>query len=135
MCSNGRWIGVFNAEPRRFRHRLALMRPRFSARHQYVTVISSQDRVLHVADDRKSTTLDAVVCLAANQRAGQAGDTGVDGHWGRPYIDSTLRHVPEAQRKIAFDKFPVAQHLGDAVGQGRRGRAQKALRALKVSRC
>lgn len=31
----------------------------FQRRHQYVTVISSQDRVLHVADDRKSSTLDA----------------------------------------------------------------------------
>lgn len=31
----------------------------FRRRHQYVTVISSRDRVLHMADDRKSSTLDA----------------------------------------------------------------------------
>ncbi|PKM21314.1 MAG: hypothetical protein CVV10_10005 [Gammaproteobacteria bacterium HGW-Gammaproteobacteria-14] len=31
----------------------------FQRRHQYVTVISSQDRVLHVADDRKRPTMDA----------------------------------------------------------------------------
>ncbi len=34
--------------------------------------------------------------------------------WG-PFIDSTLAHVPNAERKMAFDKFHVAQHLGDAV--------------------
>ena len=39
--------------------------------------------------------------------------------WG-PYIASTREHVPGAEHKIAFDKFHVAKHLGDAVQQVRR---------------
>ena len=32
-----------------------------------------------------------------------------------PYIASTREHVPDADRKIVFDKFHIAQHLGRAV--------------------
>ena len=39
--------------------------------------------------------------------------------WG-PYIESTREHIPEADTKIAFDKFHVAQHLGNAVDKVRR---------------
>ena len=52
---------------------------------------------------------------------------GIDGHVA-PYIQSTLKQVPEAQSKIAFDKFHVAQHLGDAVDRARRAE-HKALLA------
>lgn len=51
---------------------------------------------------------------------------------GRPYIAalrrSTRRHVPEADHKIAFDKFHVAKQLGDAVDRVRRNE-RKELRA------
>ena len=36
------------------------------------------------------------------------------------YISSTLKHVPDAERKVSFDKFHVARALGDAVDQVRR---------------
>src|SRR4249920_2905274 len=45
-----------------------------------------------------------------------------------PYIASLLAHVPEADGKIVFDKFHVAQHLGDAVDKVRR-KENKTLRA------
>ncbi len=38
-----------------------------------------------------------------------------------PYINSVKAHVLEADDKIVFDKFHVAQHLGAAVDQVRRG--------------
>ena len=47
----------------------------------------------------------------------------------RPYIQSTLMYVPEAQSKIAFDKFPVAQHQGDAVDRVRRAEHKDLLAA------
>ena len=37
----------------------------------------------------------------------------------------TTKYVAEAQRKIAFDKFHVAKHLGDAVDQVRRAESRK----------
>ena len=39
--------------------------------------------------------------------------------WG-PYIAATLEMIPEALTKIAFDRFHVAKHLGDAVDKVRR---------------
>ena len=98
----------------------------FQRRHQYVTVISSGDRVLHVADDRKRSTLDA--WYAAQPPEALAGlQTVAMDMWG-PFIDSTLAHVPGAEHKIAFDKFHVAKHLGDAVDKVRRAE-HKALLA------
>ena len=44
------------------------------------------------------------------------------------YIRSTAAHVPDACTKIAFDKFYVATHLGDAVDPVRRAE-HKALQA------
>ncbi|QKK01671.1 MAG: ISL3 family transposase [Pseudomonadota bacterium] len=98
----------------------------FQRRHQYVTVISSGDRVLHIADDRKRASLDA--WYAAQPAEALAGLRTVAMDMWRPFIDSTLAHVPGAVHKIAFDKFHVAMHLGDAVDKVRRAE-HKALLA------
>lgn len=99
----------------------------FQRRHQYVTVISSQDRVLHVADDRKGSTLDAWYASQPTETLARLSTVSMD-MW-RPYIDSTLKHVPDAESKIAFDKFHIAQHLGDAVDKVRRAEHKALLAA------
>ena len=43
-------------------------------------------------------------------------------------MTSVREHVPEAEKKIVFDKFHIAQHLGEAVDRVRRGE-QKTLKA------
>ena len=73
----------------------------FQRRHRYVTLISSGDRVLHVADDRKRATLDAWDASQPAEALAGLRTVAVD-RW-RPFIDSTLAHVPGAERKIAFD--------------------------------
>ena len=45
-----------------------------------------------------------------------------------PYVSSVREHVTAADQKIVFDKFHVAQHLGQAVDEVRR-KENKALRA------
>ena len=65
-------------------------------------------------------------------------DSGKRWRWGRspawrpwrwdPYITSVREHVPGADGKIVFDKFHVAQHLGEAVYRVRR-KENKTLRA------
>jgi transposase len=37
----------------------------------------------------------------------------------RPFIEATRLHVSEADEKIAFDRFHVAKHIGDAVNKVR----------------
>jgi transposase len=92
----------------------------FQKRHEYVTAATDLDRgvVLYVADDRKQESLDAFFeGLAPETR--KAIEVVCMDMW-QPYINSTRRYVPDAHTKIAFDKFHVAKHLGDAVDQVRR---------------
>ncbi len=100
----------------------------FQKRHEYVTTVNDLDQsvVLFVGEDRKQTTLDAYF-----EPLGEPGCAGLEAvamdRWS-PYIASTREHVPDADRKIVFDKFHVAKHLGDAVDRVRR-QENKALRA------
>jgi transposase len=98
----------------------------FQRRHEYVTVISAGDRVLHVADGRGREVLDT--WYGAQPAEMLAGLKTVAMDMWPAYIRSTTAHVPDASTKIAFDKFHVAQHLGDAVDRVRRTE-HKALQA------
>ena len=92
----------------------------FQKRHEYVTVVSDLDRgiVVHVADDRGREALDGFwTSLPAGQRD-RVEAVAMD-MW-QPCIQSTLAHLPGAAGKIVFDKFHVAQHLGNAVDLVRR---------------
>ncbi len=100
----------------------------FQKRHEYVTSVVDIDAgvVLHVADGRTQAALDGFY-----QMLGEAGCTEIEAvamdMWPA-YINSTQEHVPEADRKIVFDKFHIAMHLGDAVDKVRR-QEHRALQA------
>ena len=92
----------------------------FQKRHEYVTVVHDIERgtVLDVFNDRTQETLE-------NGLKG-LGETALQGieaialdMW-QPYINAVQATIPNAAEKIAFDKFHVAKHLGDAVNKVRR---------------
>ena len=86
----------------------------------------ARGRVLYVAEDRKQESLDGFWgTLTETQRDGIEA-VAMD-MWD-PYVNSARAHVTEADRKIVFDKFHVAQHLGDAVDRVRR-KENKTLKA------
>jgi transposase len=91
----------------------------FQKRHEYVTVVSGEDgSVLHVADGRSKEELQKFWrCFSLEERA-RVEMVAMD-MWG-PFIEATRSALPDADRKIAFDKFHVAQHLGHAVDLVRR---------------
>lgn len=91
----------------------------FQKRHEYVTVVSAENGdVLHVADGRKKEHLEAFwKRFSPEERAG-VESVAMD-MWG-PFIEATRKHIPDADRKIAFDKFHVAMHLSKAVDKVRR---------------
>lgn len=80
--------------------------------------------MLHVADDRKRESLDAFFRSLTTSQLAAIEAVAMD-MWS-PYISSASEHVPDAERKIAFDKYHVASHLGEAVDLVRR-REHKAL--------
>lgn len=98
----------------------------FAKRHEYVTVVSSEDCVLHVADGRSQSALEGWYQQQRPEVLRGIETVAMD-MWA-PYIRATRAWIPGAEHKIAFDRFHVAQHLGFAVDQVRR-REHKALRA------
>lgn len=100
----------------------------FAKRHEYVTVVNDLDtkRVLWVADGRDKNALRGFYEQFPRKELTRVKAVAMDMH--APFIIVTQEQVPDADDKIAFDKFHVAQHLVDAVDQVRRAES-KALRA------
>jgi transposase len=100
----------------------------FRKGHKYLTLVNdlTRNRVLYVAEDREQSSLDGFwSTITAEQRASiQAVALDM---WD-PYVASLRDHLPEAEKKIVFDKFHIAQHLGEAVDRVRR-REHKVLKA------
>lgn len=79
-----------------------------------------------MAEDRKQSSLDGFWKTLTEEQIASIESVSMD-MWD-PYIHSVREHVPEADGKIVFDKFHVAQHLGDAVDKVRR-KENKILKA------
>jgi transposase len=92
----------------------------FQKRHEYVSVVTDQatGNVVHVADDRKQETLEAFFETMTEAERALIESVAMD-MWG-PYIAAVKAKVPDAEAKIAFDKYHVASHLGEAVDKVRR---------------
>ena len=106
--------------PRPVPARIGVDETSFAKRHEYVTVISDQESgaVVTVADGRGRETLDTF--YKGFSRAELEAIESVSMDMWDGYIGPTREHVPNAERKIAFDKFHIAQHLGGAVDRVRR---------------
>jgi len=74
--------------------------------------------VLWIGDDRRKETLSAFYTELGEEGRAELESIAMD-MWG-PYIASSREHVPDADHRIVFDKFPIAQHLGRAVDEVRR---------------
>jgi len=92
----------------------------FQKRHEYVTVVNDLEAgiVLHVADDRRQEALEGY--FEELGAKGCAAFESIAMDMGAPFIAATRAFVPDADEKIVFDKFHIAQHLGDAVDRVRR---------------
>ncbi len=92
----------------------------FRKRHDYVTIISDQDQgiVLHVGEDRKKSGLKGWYERLSDEQRAVIESVSMD-MWPA-FINATMESLPDAAHKIAFDKFHVAKHLGEAVDRVRR---------------
>jgi transposase len=102
--------------------RIGIDETSFKKRHKYVTVVADLDAVdptvLYIGDDRRKKTLADFYETLTPEAKGRLKAVSMD-MW-EPYIQATLDAIPDAEKKISFDKFHVAQHLGDAVDKVRR---------------
>jgi len=88
--------------------------------HDYVTVVTDQQQgaVLHVAETRETDSLSEF--YRALSEAQKDGIKSVCMDMLPAYIKASRDALTNADRKIAFDRFHVAQYLGKAVDQVRR---------------
>jgi transposase len=101
-------------------HRLGVDEKAFQKGHKYFTMVNDLDhgRVLYVAEDREEKSLDGFWSTLTPQQIQSIEAVAVD-MWDA-YLNSIRKHVPEADRKIVYDKFHIAQYLTDAIDRVRR---------------
>lgn len=91
----------------------------FQKRHEYVTVILDRKRdvVLDVLDDRKAETLQQWLGNRPAHHLASLRRLTMD-MWD-PFIGAVRNCVADADAKICFDRFHVAQHFGKALDKVR----------------
>ena len=87
----------------------------FTRGHRYFTLVNDleRSRVLFVAENRTTQSLDEFWSSLSPEQIHAVEAVAMD-MWD-PYVTSTRNHLPDAQRKIVFDKFHIAKHLSEAV--------------------
>ena len=107
---------------------LAIDETSFQKRHEYVTVILDRERdlVVDVLDDRKAETLSGWLQMTGKRRLRAIKTVSLD-MWD-PFISALKEHIPDAENKICFDRYHVAQHLGKALDKVRNEEHRRLLR-------
>ena len=92
----------------------------FRKGHKYLTLVNDlrRNRVLYVAEGREQSSLDGFWATITGEQRDSIQAVAMD-MWD-PYVDSVRNHLGEADKKIVFDKFHLAQHLGEGVDRVRR---------------
>ena len=100
----------------------------FRKGHSYFTIVNDlvRGRVLYVAEERKQSSLDGFWETLTEQQRASIRAVAMD-MWD-PYVTSVRTHLEDGERKIVYDRFHVAKHLGEAVDQVRR-KENRILRA------
>ncbi|MCY4099841.1 MAG: transposase, partial [Rhodobacteraceae bacterium] len=84
-------------------------------------------KVIHVGEGRRKGTLDHWYRSLSQEQLATIESVSMD-MWPA-YINSTLKHVPDGDRKITFDRFHVVRKLSEAVDKVRR-QEHKSLRQM-----
>ena len=105
--------------------RIGVNETSFQKRHEYVTVVTNIDnsRVIAVMDGRTEESLGSFLGAMDEPRRSAIKVAAMD-MWPA-YINAVSRHLPNA--KIAFDRFHITKHLGDAVNAVRKEEHRKLL--------
>jgi transposase len=108
--------------------RLSVDEKAFRKGHEYMTIISdpTTKTVLQVADGRTKASLGEFYERFSDDERARVESVAMD-MW-EPFVSSTRAHIPDADKKICFDKFHVAKHLGDAVDKVRRQENRELMR-------
>jgi transposase len=88
--------------------------------HSYITVVCDLDRgtIEYVAEERRQASLDGFFEALTEEQLNGIKAIAMD-MW-EPYINSTLANVPDAEKKIVFDRYHIMRHMNEAVNTVRK---------------
>lgn len=100
--------------------RLCVDETSFQKRHEYVTVVTdpTTSSVIYVADGHDAAALDGFWKGLTPEQIESVEVVAMD--MCQAFIRSVREHVPNADSKIAFDRFHVARAIGDGVNTVRK---------------
>jgi transposase len=92
----------------------------FKKGHKYFTIVSNLEKgtVIWVGEDRTKATINRFWQSLTQEQID--GIEGVAMDMWQPYYDATIAHLPDAAKKIVFDRFHITSYLTKAVDQVRR---------------
>jgi len=101
----------------------------FRTGYSYMTLVNDLERgcVLYVAEGREQSSLDPFWSMLTTEQLHGIEAVAMD-MW-EAYLNSIRAHLPDANDKVVFDKFHIAQHLTEAVDLVRRAE-HKSLQAV-----
>lgn len=107
-------------KPHKIPQRIGVDEKSFSKGHRYETLIYDLDNstVEYVADKRNQKSLESYYNQFSLEERQQVQCVAMD-MW-EPYIAATKACIPEAQKKITFDRYHVMRLVVDAVDQVRK---------------
>jgi len=88
--------------------------------HNYLTIVSDLERgtVEYLGDNRDTGSLDGYLGKLSPKRREKIESIAVD-MWD-PYLASNRKHVPDAEKKVVFDRYYLMTHMGKAVDEVRK---------------
>jgi transposase len=109
----------------------------FKKGHKYFTIVSNLETgtVIWVGEDRTKAAINRFWQSLTQEQIN--GIEGVAMDMWQPYFEATIAHLPDAAKKIVFDRFHITSYLTKAVDQVRRstvrelGRDAGALKGTK----
>ena len=108
-------------KPHRIPTRIGVDEKSIARGHRYESLVYDLDAgtVEYVCDDRGQDSLESYYRQFNKKELAGVAAVAMD-MWGDPYIAATKAYVPDAGRKIVFDRFHVMRHVLDAVDKVRK---------------
>jgi len=102
-------------KPARLARRIGVDEKAAAKGHRYLTLVCDLDAgtAEHITEDRKQESLDGYYAGLTPEQLDGIEAVAMD-MWA-PYIQATRAQVPEADKKIVFDRFHIMDHIGKAV--------------------
>jgi len=118
----------FERKPDGIPERIGVDEKSFAKGHKYETLVYDIDKgvVEYVGDYRDQTALEQYYSRFTEQQRSRVQSVSMD-MWD-PYIAATRKYIPDAEKKIVFDRFHVMKHILKAVDDVRK-KEHKALKA------